>query len=420
MSLGVPEADAALIHGTSAYELQDMFDNVTDERKEKDFAAEDRLFAIAYWKRRVFSATVDQFLGFMQYAYRSVCLLPVLADSVVVIDEVHSFDRSLFSSLKRFLREFDLPVLCMTASLPLERQRDLIECGLGVFPADMREFADLREIAVLPRYAVRALPTVESAADLARQSRSDGKRILWVVNTVDRCQQLARELQAECYHSRFTLDDRKDRHREVIAAFKPEMGPVLAVTTQVCEMSLDLDAQVLITEKSPVTALIQRMGRCNRHARVAGVPGEVYVYQPENANPYNAEDWKGVEGFLSALNGQTVSQARLQELLDAFGPDEVEVDRYAAFVESGPWAVSHETPLRDDRGGTTVQAILDKDVRRYLDLREQRLPTDGLLLPAPWYLTRHDDRLGRYPAIAPAANYSCELGLLNRPLESRP
>jgi CRISPR-associated endonuclease/helicase Cas3 len=397
-----------------------MFENASDGRQDKDFTTEDRLFAIAYWRRRVFSATVDQFLGFMQYAYRSVCLLPVLADSVVVIDEVHSFDRSLFSSLKRFLREFALPVLCMTASLPTRRQRDLVECGLRVFPEDVGEFADLQGVAAMRRYKFHVLDGAESARELARRARSNGKRILWVVNTVDRCQQLARELGAECYHSRFTLDDRKERHQAIIGAFKPNKGAVLAVTTQVCEMSLDLDAQVLIMEAAPLTAMIQRMGRCNRHARTEGDPGEVYVYRPESERPYEAEDWKGTEGFLAALDGQNASQVRLQELLEKFGPDEAEVDRYAAFVESGPWAVSREASLRDDHGSQAVQAILDSEVERYLGLREENLPTDGLFLPSPWYLTQRDDRLGNYPVVAPATNYSRTLGLLNCPVEAQP
>ena len=40
--------------------------------------------------------------------------------------------------------------------------------------------------------------------------------------------------------------------------------PAIAVTTQVCEMSLDLDADMLVTEVAPVTAMVQRFGRSNR------------------------------------------------------------------------------------------------------------------------------------------------------------
>ena len=39
-----------------------------------------RLYALGFWTRRIFSATVDQFLSFLQYGYGSVCLLPLLAD----------------------------------------------------------------------------------------------------------------------------------------------------------------------------------------------------------------------------------------------------------------------------------------------------------------------------------------------------
>ena len=126
--------EGSLIHGTASYELDGMFENPSDDRTHRDYTAEARLFAIAFWDKRVFSATVDQFLGFLQYAYGAVCLLPVLADSVIVIDEVHSFDDAMFSALKEFLTEFNVPTLCMTATLPKSR-RDQLErqCKLTVY-----------------------------------------------------------------------------------------------------------------------------------------------------------------------------------------------------------------------------------------------------------------------------------------------
>ena len=81
--------------------------------------------ALQHWSKRIVSATVDQFLGFMAYSYGPVCLLPLLADSVIVVDEVHSFDRAMFSALLGFLKAFDVPVLCMTATLQQGRRRQL-------------------------------------------------------------------------------------------------------------------------------------------------------------------------------------------------------------------------------------------------------------------------------------------------------
>ena len=88
---------------------------------------------------------MDSFLAFVRNQYASLCLLPVLADSVVVVDEVHSFDRSMFTALEWFLKFFNIPVLCMTASLPSDRLEVLRDgCGLQIFPDSKEAFEDLR------------------------------------------------------------------------------------------------------------------------------------------------------------------------------------------------------------------------------------------------------------------------------------
>jgi CRISPR-associated endonuclease/helicase Cas3 len=405
-----PEADAALLHGTSAYELQDMFSNPTDGRSSRSYDTEDRLYALAYWQRRVFSATVDQFLGFMQQVYRSVCLLPVLADSVVVFDEIHSFDKALFSTLKRFFERFDVPVLCMTASLPKRRRDELVKLGFKVFPDAADRFADLERLTALPRYKVEQLDSQQAALQIAKAALFQNKRCLWVVNTVDRCQQLARELNALCYHSRFTLDDRTARHGEVVRTFQAVTGaPVIAVTTQVCEMSLDLDAQVLISEVAPITAMIQRMGRCNRHAKDDISPvGQVYFYTPDKPMPYSAEDLGGAADFVAAVQGKTISQALLEELLENHGPSEPEPDRIAAFIDDGFWSRGGREDLRDGLD-FSVPAILDADIEEYLRASKDKKPTDGFVVPVPKKLARDDPRLGWLKA-APNTNYDSRYG----------
>lgn len=415
-----PEADAALLHGTSVYELEGMFSNPQDERSEKDFTTEDRLYAVGYWKRRIFSATVDQFLGFMQYVYRSVCLLPLLVDSVIVIDEVHSFDHSLFSALKKFLLHFKIPVLCMTASLPPERVKELKTCGLTVFPTEA-SFEDLERRSALPRYQVTCLANAEAAENIVREGLAAGKRILWVVNTVDRCQALAQCWQAICYHSRFKLEDRKTAHQKVVAAFQQKESHqqgLLAITTQVCEMSLDLDADILLTEVAPIPALIQRMGRCNRHAIESDSPlGHVYVYPPESSLPYHNDDLNGVDAFLADLNGKAVSQKDLELGLGKYGEAEKRIDKFSAFLESGPWAFAADYHLRDGLD-LSESAILDTEVETYLNWRKWKKPIDGLILQAPKKTTRPEPKLERYfLRVVSASHYDPHYGLLQTPLE---
>lgn len=415
-----PEADAALIHGTAAYELEGMFDDPKDARFGKDFTTEDRLYALGFWHRRIFSATVDQFLGFMQQVYRSICLLPLLADSILVVDEVHSFDQKLFSAFKLFLKNFDLPVFCMTASISPERKRSLTEdCGLEVFPQDLKTFQDIKVQAAMPRYCIQLLEGEDLAREIAIRSFREGKQVLWVVNQVDRCQRLARSLSALCYHSRFRLADRKRQHDAVIAAFKKaeERSPILAITTQVCEMSLDIDATVLISEHAPLTSLIQRLGRCNRRTlQTSDQVGQVYFYPPEDQKPYSPEDLTGLDNFLEAVSNKTVSQQFLGQLLETYGPTEYEPERSAAFLENGPWAVAREESLRDT-DNYTVDAILDDDLGEYLKLRKQKQSTDALIVPVPRRWGQHDSRLGRFPMVASSSHYDPDFGFFNYPLE---
>jgi len=413
-----PEADATLISGTAAYELQGMFENPDDERYGKVFFTEDKLFSLGFWHRRVFSATVDQFLGFMQHVYRSICLLPLLADSVVVIDEVHSFDRSLFSTLKLFLKAFEVPVLCMTASLPLVRRKDLTEeGGLKLFPSDVAVFSDLEAIASMPRYNVQIVDGPDDAQLIADRAIKEGKRVLWVVNTVSRCQQIARRNKALCYHSRFRLSDRKDRHLTVVSAFTNENNPVLAITTQVCEMSLDLDADVLISEVAPVTSMIQRMGRCNRHATPgSNKMGTVYFYSLEDEKPYGPADLFGAEKFLHEIGGRMVSQVALEDLLEQYGPNEQEIEKYSAFLESGPWARSREESLRDENE-FTVNAILSDDIPLFFEMRNKKKLLDGLFISVPRRFAREHPRMGRFPLVAESSHYNPQFGFFDTPLE---
>lgn len=416
-----PESDASLLTGTAAYELHDMFANPGETKNGADYLTEARLYALGYWNKRLFSATVDQFLAFMQQCYKGLCLLPVLADSVVVFDEVHSFDVGLFDAFVKFLRHFDLPVLAMTASLPDGRRRLLEAEGLRLYTG--AEQADLTANAELERYEVRAIADDQVAEAAVRDALGRGDKVLWVVNTVDRAQALAQrlhDLDPICYHSRFTLDDRKQRHGEVIKAFQDkEAEGRLAITTQVCEMSLDLDARLLVSEYAPIPSLIQRMGRCNRHARPGdNTPGQVLLYPGESELPYKPDEMASVAAFVAEIDGQQVSQARLEALLEQFTKGQgSESNRWAAFLDDGPWSSdAHCDELRDgdDR---SAQAVLDTAIDAFLAAQRRGDPTDGFILPAPRPLAKADDRnrLPRYLKLAPASHYYPKLGLLKQP-----
>lgn len=446
-----PEADARLMHGTSEFDLDGMFENPLDgdDRDQRNYEVERRLFALGYWSGRAFSATVDQFLAFMQHGYGPLCMLPVLVDSIIVIDEVHSFDRNMFAALKDFLQRFRVPVLCMTATLPNDRRRQLVEeCGLApppVWPEDLRTIADR------PRYRVRRANDRTVAVEQVRKALAADKRVLWVVNQVRRAHELVHEFVPEfdprshstelrydkktpvvCYHSRFRLRDRVDRHAETMQWLKkPRPGharAALGITTQVCEMSLDIDVDLLVTEAAPVTSLVQRFGRCNRErqARSLEVSGEVVVYTPDAEAPYSPNDLRGVSEFLDRIVGKDLSQANLETIMtsDDLPTPEREGDPDSQFLASGAFAVGP----RDDEGESfregsdfNAQCVLLEDVSEYV--AGNATTRAGLILPVPRKLSKCRDaddplhaRLPRFLSVAAGGHYHPAIGYLDQEL----
>jgi CRISPR-associated endonuclease/helicase Cas3 len=209
--------------------------------------------------------------------------------------------------------------------------------------------------------------------------------------------------------------DRRQRHTDVIEAFQPpRRASVLAVVTQVCEMSLDLDADVLISEIAPVSALIQRAGRCARVWPLDGRVGEVYLYEPPDERPYlNAEVSQGAEfaGWLAAQ--QSVAQADLADYLERLEPvSPFMAGGWTGFLDSGWYALGREDTFRED-DEITVEAVLPSDREAYLEAWGARAPqAQGYILPV---LQRHsiaDPSLDRWVRIASGGVYSEALGFL--------
>ncbi len=420
-----PEGDAALVHGTSEYELRGMESNPPASLEGKDFIPDEgeaRLFALGLWSKRYFSATVDQFLSFIEHGYGGLCLLPALADAAVVFDEVHSYDRQMWNALISFLRSFDVPVLCMTATLPPTRRAELGDL-LRIYPdeSERNELADLEEAERHPRYRLEGVSGETEAFDQVVAAVRAGRRVLWVVNTVRRCQALARRLAKHldnviAYHSRFKLEDRQHRHRDTVDAFRApaegEPAPAIAVTTQVCEMSLDLDADVLVTEHAPISSLVQRFGRANRHLRRGrDFRARLITYVADSALPYESDELAAASGFLRAYTGRDVSQRDLADGLAEHSPPGRLSSGHARFLDGGYFATPGSLRDTDDVG---APVILDRDLARFRDLERRGEPTDGLRLTVPKRFAKEVDEPGlpTWLRVADGSRYDPALGFL--------
>lgn len=357
-------------------------------------AEQDKIESLALWNARVAVTTADTVLGLMANARRSVCALPAILQSAVVFDEIHAFDDQLFGHLLVFLKNFPgIPVLLMTASLPEARRRALAEVrpDLHVVPGP----PDLEE---LPRYLLAEAAGSDACWSEVAACLHGGGKVLWVRNRVEWANEVYRAaverfpgVPVDVYHSRLRYKDRSSRHRRVIDRFKCAGAPALLVATQVAEMSLDLSADLLITDEAPIPALIQRMGRLNRRATLKnpGTPKRALVaaVAPGHELPYSPEDLAASRSWRCEL-GKLGRPLHQRDLVDQFGAitpgqalDYDAAEESAVFFgvpgrRSGLW----RTRPGSTRGeGHTVTVLLARDLAAYRQTRGAGGPPGGWL-----------------------------------------
>lgn len=216
-----------------------------------------------------------------------------LAGKVVILDEVHSYDLytgTLIDKLITTLEGLGCTVIVLSATLTGKRRGQIVPCSI-----DASDDAELpyplitgrnEGLSVEPTSAKppesRTLKvdfiSVEKAAEEAIKLARKGGAVLWICNTVDAAQKQYRrfmkltenEFPVGLLHSRFPFWRREEIEAEWMERFSKEgktrCGSIL-VSTQIVEQSVDLDADLLITELAPTDMLLQRLGRLWRHER---------------------------------------------------------------------------------------------------------------------------------------------------------
>jgi len=216
-------------------------------------------------------ATVDQLLLSL-FNWRHWELIEEAAsDSAVIFDEIHAYDpytTSLIILASRALQKRGARLGFMTATFPTYLRNFLME------QLNIKLLVRDKEHGLLRRHLTRFTPdSIRTATSDVLEDFGNGKHILVVLNTVEEAIEMYQTLKKQVerdkadhiilYHSHFIEMHRRQKE-DLIAKGEEAKGGFIAVTTQVVEVSLDIDYDVLYTQLAPVDALIQRMGRVNR------------------------------------------------------------------------------------------------------------------------------------------------------------
>jgi len=236
--------------------------------------------------------TIDQaLLAVMQVKHHFVRSFG-LAGKVVILDEVHSYDLytgTLLDVLVDHLRQLDCTVIILSATLTHARRQALLGAPTEIsddyplltaaFGRDMPPVTFTCEPPASATTQIEFLPDeVQLVASRVADEAEQGACVLWICNTVARSQaafravraQVRQGLQVGLLHSRFPAWRREALEADWLAKLGPgDTRPAgcILVATQVVEQSVDIDADLLVTDLAPTDMLIQRMGRLWRHER---------------------------------------------------------------------------------------------------------------------------------------------------------
>ena len=242
----------------------------------------------------------------------------LLARSLLVVDEVHASDAYMTTLLEQLLKAHLAcggHALLLSATLGAAARTRYL--NLGAAQARRLVTPPLEVALALPYPAIgtrrgdsaatiaidgnplqktvhwQTLDIIDSPAriaTLAVDAAALGARVLVVRNTVPAAVATLREVEqlntlrggdwlftvagvSTLHHSRFSRQDRRLLDAEVQVQLGKHRAAIhgrIIVGTQTLEQSLDIDADLLITDLCPMDVLLQRLGRLHRHQRPSG------------------------------------------------------------------------------------------------------------------------------------------------------
>ena len=305
-----------IVH-SSAFFLQKEID---ENYPEKEYAFIDKAFF-----KNVTVCTIDQLLtqGF-NLGFWEVKTFHQL-HARIIIDEIHLYQPYtlglIIATIRYLQNEFGAKFYIMTATMP-SKLKALLQKNLNApaYVADTELLDKARNTFEVRQFGFEQVqPEIETAIEA-------GKKVLLVLNMVDSAIAAyqhfkslfeGKENRILCYHSRFIQKHRAEKE-ELIFEMEAQNGACLLVATQVVEVSLDIDFDILFTENAPIDAIIQRAGRVNRKRKKEDTKviifqhsekTEKYIYTLPNilSNTFNV---------LEANDKTALTESQLLELVD--------------------------------------------------------------------------------------------------------
>jgi CRISPR-associated endonuclease/helicase Cas3 len=364
-----------------------------------------------------------------------------LCNSCVVIDEADFYDPFVQANLRvllRVLRQFDVPVLVMSATVPDAAQDFYSISALAEDTSDLvRTRCTIKDAgnAEIPSREEEAPFEVE--AILQQIAEDETPTAIVYANTVKRalayydwfCEH---NVEPILYHSRFTEPDKKRKENTLIDALGQEAwkrgeAHGVAILTQIGEMSLNISAPVMVSDLCPYDRLAQRAGRLGRFEGMAA--GTLYVVTPmQNGDlypaPYGEYDrdekaWRPGRPLINTQKALRYGPHSAQDFIDAvdalystpndFAPSTPRIQQNTGRLEQhlqDDWLIVNARHLDEEAGRTDdwtsrdippQATVLTEHPHAFGSYTEYRQFEQTCSVSVPQYQIKTGQRLGRVP-----------------------
>jgi CRISPR-associated endonuclease/helicase Cas3 len=271
-----------LAHSTASYVFHKQQNDESDIEEISDQDIREKLLYSRTFLYPATVSTVDQLLfSFFNWKHWTLTNLNAY-NACIILDEIHAYEAFTFGLIVAMIKNVkrnNANVCLMSATLPEVLKRKLYEVLGNNTPIVKDTTFDTMQrtkIHIQDGY-------ISSAIEAIKTEYQNGQKVLVICNTITK----AREIYAEVkgftkpderllFHSQFIGRDKEKKER-ILESLESKANPYVCVATQIVEVSLDIDFDVMFTENAPIDALVQRMGRVNRRNKKEIAP--VFIYK---------------------------------------------------------------------------------------------------------------------------------------------
>lgn len=313
------EQNVGVLHSRVAsyiYSLREGNDDLTSRRIDQADARNKTQLAREVWYP-IRVCTPHQILRFTLHGRGWEAMLSEFPNSCFIFDEVHAYDpviTGLTLATAKYLSLQNASCLFLSATMPhfllklIEKELPSIQ----FIQPDPNQTTD-KEIMNQTRHKVELIEgNIIDNLDLVKGQIEKANSTLIVCNHVPSAQNVYKELRKifdkkdiVLLHSRFSRRDRNEIEKHLQKSL-----PKVLVSTQVIEVSLDIDFEQGFTEPAPIDALVQRLGRINRYGKRPPATVRIFREQLQHHNLYD-------KGLVDA------SLTELESLPEPFGESDL-------------------------------------------------------------------------------------------------